>query len=471
MAWFTHPLYETTLHILENQKGQRKLRETFRAYYALNERELKEIWSDGTIVLDTNALLNFFRYTPGTRNEFLSVLDSLSGALWIPHQVGLEFQSRRLDVINGTSEAFTKLGSSVDTAKNAISKTLNEYKHHPSLNRSEVAKDLDELFRAFSDKLDAKRKDHDRWINGEGDPELIFARISDLFAGRVGTSFTEREHQQIESEGKDRYAQKIPPGYKDAGKSNGNEFGDLIIWKEILKHGQMTKKPLIFVTDDAKEDWWRIERGKTQGPRVELIDEYWHASEQRIHFYEPLQFLRHAKERTEVAVSEDSLEEVAEVSKASELAQRVLRERLGRLEQERVMRARILERRRNDSLSPEERQALAREFEAIAHEQRSIEDQREVAGPETEALIRHLAELDGIEERKNEFLQTMQKLSRTTDLDRKLAKLTRRRMIIERQLGRGSDNDDRMADLSEQRLRRVETELQEVSLALDELEG
>ena len=53
-------------------------------------------------------------------------------------------------------------------------------------------------------------------------------------------------------EGNDRYEKKIPPGYKDAIKKSGildnNAYGDLIVWKEILRFSKKEKKNIIYVT-------------------------------------------------------------------------------------------------------------------------------------------------------------------------------------------------------------------------------
>lgn len=447
------------------------MRNSFRAYYAPAGQELEGIWSDGTIVLDTNTLLNFFRYTPSTRDEFLRVLESLSSSLWIPYQVGLEFQRRRLDVISATSEAFSKIKDSVVTAKNTVAKSLNEYKHHPSLNRAEIIAELEGLFRVFSEKMDDRERGHEEWISGAGDPDRTFARISDLFSERVGEPFSAEERAAIEVEGETRYEKKIPPGYKDSGKTNGNQFGDLIIWKEILRFGAVNNQPLIFVTDDAKEDWWRIERGKTQGPRVELIDEYWEASGKRIHFYEPLQFLRFAKERTQIPVSNDSLEEVEEVSNANERALRVLRERRDRLQRQRHSQIRSIERRRNESLDSDQRDALRNEYEAVTREHREIELQREVGGAETETLLKRLGEFrDGVG-REEEIHRITARLAHKAELDDRAESLARRRMDLERQLRRSPREDSQMTDMWMRRLHAIDEELRDVSLALDELES
>jgi hypothetical protein len=75
------------------------MRERFRGFYPPTAEELEELWSSGSIILDTNALLNLYRYSSETRTDFLSVLSAVQERLWIPEQVGKEFHANRLGVI------------------------------------------------------------------------------------------------------------------------------------------------------------------------------------------------------------------------------------------------------------------------------------------------------------------------------------------------------------------------------------
>ena len=47
------------------------MRDGFRAYYAPSADEFERLWSEAIIVFDANALLNLFRYSAATRDEWL----------------------------------------------------------------------------------------------------------------------------------------------------------------------------------------------------------------------------------------------------------------------------------------------------------------------------------------------------------------------------------------------------------------
>jgi hypothetical protein len=445
------------------------LRDSFRAYYRPSGQNLADIWEEGIIVLDTNTLLNFFRYTPSTRDEFLGVLEKLSESLWIPHHVGLEFQRRRLGVISTTSEAFTKVTDALGRAKGDIGTTLNEFKHHPSLNRGDIKQEVGNFIDALSEKLQKQKEEHLTRLVTDGDADSTFERITDLFDGRVGAAFSADEISVLEVEGKERYEKKVPPGFKDKSDSNPNQYGDLIIWKEILRLGAERKLPVIFVTDDAKEDWWWKHGGETQGPRVELVEEYWAVAERRIHFYEPLRFLEYAKQQTNTTVSRQSLEEVEEVSSSYGIAQRVLQDRRDDLQVEQTrMMQRQMSARASNGLSPakradihaelrrvvEQHQAAEAQLAFMAHQMASTEKTVATQNPSDSSDLReHLADLSMVR----------------ADLDKDVWTLDRHRSALELELTRTADRDEKMNRHWERRLQRLQEELEEVNRALEEL--
>ena len=50
------------------------MRKTFFEYYSLSDSEVKKIWENSLLVLDTNVLLNMYRYSPSTRDDLLGIL-------------------------------------------------------------------------------------------------------------------------------------------------------------------------------------------------------------------------------------------------------------------------------------------------------------------------------------------------------------------------------------------------------------
>ncbi|MBK6959376.1 MAG: DUF4935 domain-containing protein [Nitrosomonas sp.] len=49
-------------------------------------------------MVDTNVLLNLYRYSEATRKELQEAITSLDGRIFIPHQAANEFLRNRLTV-------------------------------------------------------------------------------------------------------------------------------------------------------------------------------------------------------------------------------------------------------------------------------------------------------------------------------------------------------------------------------------
>ena len=153
--------------------------------------------------------------------------------------------------------------------------------------------------------------------------DTVLNEITELFDDCVGEEFSKDELTKIYSEGKERYANEIPPGYKDENtkqkKGLRNIYGDLVIWKELLNYTKNKKNPLIFITDDRKEDWWTIDKGKTIRPREELIKEFFDFTGIRILIYNADQFLTYAKERGLLPeIKDETIEEVKDIRVSDE---------------------------------------------------------------------------------------------------------------------------------------------------------
>lgn len=54
-----------------------KMEDMFKGYSNYSNEEYAEIWKEGMIVLDTNILLNFYRYSKETRDELYNTLKKL----------------------------------------------------------------------------------------------------------------------------------------------------------------------------------------------------------------------------------------------------------------------------------------------------------------------------------------------------------------------------------------------------------
>jgi hypothetical protein len=307
----------------------------FPQYDHSNNIDFAETWKSALFVFDTNVLLNLYRYQESTREELLSVIEKLSERICLPHHVALEFQRNRLTVIAGQSKRFTDIRRVIESAKANLSKEIHNLQlkqRHALINPEPLISGFEELTKNFLEELNHLQEDQQTLTA----PDPLKLRIETLFDEKVGTAFqTQPEIDKINKEAEDRYKNKIPPGYKDENKDKSGQdefshngliykrkYGDYFVWLQLLaKASTHQTKKLIFITDDAKEDWWsqiELDGPKTIGPRVELIEEAFRVGKlDTFLMYKPEAFLSFAKEFLEAKISDETLEEVRDVSSAN----------------------------------------------------------------------------------------------------------------------------------------------------------
>lgn len=293
------------------------MKDQFIGFYELKKDEIEKIWKEGDFIFDANSLLNLYRYSAQTSSDFLHILNKIKEQIFIPHQVGLEFHANRHIVIDYINSSYEVL---IEEAKKSINSSFNQtiknYHKHPVIQTKKLQKIKDNFLIDFNNELLEQKKSHVDFFEKDD----FLDQLTTLFDGKVGQEFSFDELQEIFKEGAIRYEKKIPPGYKDIdkkNKGNSNIYGDLIIWKQLINYGIQNQKPIIFITDDRKEDWWQIEQGKTIRPRQELISEFYKKTGIRILIYSTDKFMEYAKEKNLVTdLKQESIKEVKDLRTA-----------------------------------------------------------------------------------------------------------------------------------------------------------
>ena len=278
---------------------------------------LSSRWEIGILIFDANALLDVYRYSRNTREEFLNILENLKSRIWIPRQVAFEFLKNRPGVVY-------KLEGNLSSAKNIIdnmktlfadeaSKSLN-ITNHPYIDIKELQKEVYLSLDTIVEKLEKRKEEHDIDLS---DDELI-NRISNLFDAKIGEEYSQEKLDEIIGDGKIRFEKKVPPGYMDSIGKNKKEgidvYGDLIIWKQIIDKAKIEQKPIFLITNDEKEDWWWKASGRTIGPRPELVKELFDEAKTHFYMYNSERFLEFAKEFLGIDVKQDVIDEVRDLS-------------------------------------------------------------------------------------------------------------------------------------------------------------
>jgi len=266
--------------------------------------------------------LNFYEYSKPTINDlFSTTIIDLKDRLWLPYNVSSEYINNRIKPINKAKGSYDDLKRNIKSIYDNFEQIKNRTKSkekHPYVPK-EIFSELETHLTIFKTKLEGeiiiKEKELDKIIVNDE----ILSKIETFFS--IGTEFSYSETTEIIKEGEFRYRNSIPPGYKDENDELGfQKYGDLIIWKQIINEAKKSGKPVIFIMDDLKEDWWILNNKRQPiSPRRELIDEILAISNNRFWMYKTDDFFEKSKLLIHSKIAVHSIENIKAISKITAL--------------------------------------------------------------------------------------------------------------------------------------------------------
>lgn len=264
--------------------------------------EEEALWKKPLFVFDTSALCRLYSLTVDVRDNMLAILDVLKPDIWIPHRVMLEFDRHRNEELHkplGMYNLPSFIGKShlYKELSNYLGKLEKESYRHPQVDKNtvDILKEYSNELKALLEKvrvtIENALKESKEKVTKSIKTDSIQEKIKDL---NIGNPFTIDELKNIIREAHVRYTYSIPPGYMDANsKSSVDVFGDLIIWKEIIRRAKEKGKEtsIILITQDLKEDWNATPEETSIIPREELLVEFEAETEKKIWMYTISDFL------------------------------------------------------------------------------------------------------------------------------------------------------------------------------------
>ena len=237
------------------------------------------------IVLDTNVILDLARYSLYTSKNVLGIFNECADLIWIPYRVFKEYSKNKYRVFGDLRKRYlsfeNNLLSIIDASEKKLENALNSsYKYKYFGNRAlsnDISKKMEECREIIISYKNTVGTEYNEITSDS--PEIIKdieKFISDLGTNeQIGKEIGFKEQLEIIKEGELRYKYKLPPGFKDDKKDGMEKFGDLFVWKEILKlPTNKNINNIIFVTNDEKDDWWRKDKHGNLEIRGELLDEF-----------------------------------------------------------------------------------------------------------------------------------------------------------------------------------------------------
>lgn len=292
------------------------MKDVYGEYSTYSDEEMAEIWKQSVVVVDTNVILDFYCFGQQTLTDYYKVLNAIkdSGNLWMPHQVGYEFYENREGIISRQKAQYERIISYIDEAKEKISGLSNNTINHAQLDFADIARQYDAKVRTIKSKMQRAERSHPDYIKDDA----IVKELEQIYSTDIiGPRFSTEELEALSKEGEIRYSKQIPPGYKDAKKDEKpgskieRKYGDLIIWKQIIDEAKKRSKPVIFVTNDSKEDWVRYSSDKKRlGPKTALRRELLDEAGVDFFLLSSDDFLTEAHKRLNLSVEDASVEEV-----------------------------------------------------------------------------------------------------------------------------------------------------------------
>lgn len=284
------------------------MRKDFFFYYPHTKEEYGELWKNAIIVFDTNVMLALYKYSAKTRDEWVSVLQKLreGNRVYLPFQIGVEFHRNRHKTIQ---DEVKQLQTIQRHTEDAVNKLKSEFEKSKRLNEGKSR--ITVVEKAYKELNAALKADHPDYSKDD----LVLESFDKIFSDRVGKEFDEKKVRELSTEARERYKLKIPPGFEDdKEKAEPAKFGDFFIWHDLIEHGKSSGKPIIFITDDRKEDWWLLdEEKKILMPHPLLRKEFKEKSGFLYYQYTPEQFIKLMKDL--YTVSETTVQETEVVSK------------------------------------------------------------------------------------------------------------------------------------------------------------
>ncbi|MET1174590.1 PIN-like domain-containing protein [Paenibacillus amylolyticus] len=246
----------------------------------INEGDFKKLWNNAIISLDTSALLFIQECDFELAKYVMDTLLFVSERIWIPFHVAkvemnIKYKVQRTGAIGRLQKFNKRLDDSLGNINKNLNKMSRELKEEGHDQLAEVIADIDvnkfmyEMITNFKQKLDQSTEDNRLFLKSE-----LVKTFQDYVRSKTHPSFTVKEIAQIKVDGIRRFEKKIPPGYCDYLEKEDNKFGDLIVWKELLKKSVSDSRPILFITRDKKEDWFHKNSDhEITSVREELIQE------------------------------------------------------------------------------------------------------------------------------------------------------------------------------------------------------
>lgn len=287
--------------------------------------------SENLIIFDTNFLLDILQSPTDIGKKYIDSLKRVQDNIYIPYLVALEFNFRKSGIKKEKHYNITKYRDVVEGNLKTLKESISDHQSiNIKKNTEDFSSDLLEEVEKFQEhilkKLDKKIA---TYITEE--ENTIYKELINIVENNIGEKYTQEWIAEVESEGENRYKDKIPPGFDDEEKEDTEEdsrrysnlcyqrkYGDLIIWKDIINYSKNSSKKgvkVIYVTNDGqsskKSDLLYKVKKLIVGPHIFLMNELQMEANKELYILSNLRFVQLVTE-----ISDSQIEEIKHMAES-----------------------------------------------------------------------------------------------------------------------------------------------------------
>lgn len=310
------------------------MRSSFSGFYGISDDSIGTVFTSANtiFIFDANILLTLYRCEEETRNRFFEIWDNIQEKCWFPHQVCLEYQRNRLKVVKDSRDALSKIPKKICGSIAELKTQIFDGEYNQTISRySNLKGELTALFEQIESAANNFTENHidlrKKNIDFLTVHDVIRDRIDELTDGRMGPAPENQDViNKLNTSGKMRYKYKTGPGYDDStakdksfysfdGINYDAEYGDYYVWSQILEY--VNEKPncnVVYVTNDAKSDFYYKIEGKIRGPNESLRTEIKKHGVAEFLLQNIDTFLHHANEHLNAEIAESVISELTNAS-------------------------------------------------------------------------------------------------------------------------------------------------------------
>jgi hypothetical protein len=238
------------------------------------------------VVLDTNVLLNLYNFQGSSLDDFIRVFEALGDRLFIPYQVLDEFWRNRRVVLSenqGRHREQENVQKGFDDIESAFRRWHQRVVDRTREPPKEVLRELGEARAHVLDYMSQMNAEAAVTLpDTPTQQDRVLGKLERILDGKVGPAPDATLQSSLRAEGLSRVASRTPPGYMDGEKNPERAIGDFLVWRQTMDAAKARALPVLFVTQDQKEDWWADRGSPAMRARPELVSELLDLSGQRL---------------------------------------------------------------------------------------------------------------------------------------------------------------------------------------------